>query len=242
MSKKPVDYIVVNGCECEPYLTADHRLMLEAAQAIICGVAIAQHAAGAKEAVIAIEGNKMDAIAVMKKAAEGTSVQIAIVKTQYPMGGEKQMVKAVTDRQIMTGCLPLDVGVVVINVGTAAADFEVVDVMGNLRDLVDPLFPVDQRRRGQFVLRRIVERQRGAVSQGFQRQVSGTIRIESIPTIARGQVQAFEFQEVDRSELFDVDDYGEAMLLGDGGVAPELEEKARLAASNCPEYAITITE
>jgi electron transport complex protein RnfC len=120
-AEKPVDYLVVNGCECEPYLTADHRLMLEAANAIICGVALAQHASGAKEAIIAIEGNKLDAIEVMQKAAEGTRVQIAIVKTQYPMGGEKQMVRAVTDRQIPTGGLPLDVGVVVINVGTAAA-------------------------------------------------------------------------------------------------------------------------
>lgn len=120
-AEKPVNYLVVNGCECEPYLTADHRLMLEAANAIICGVAIAQHAAGATEAIIAIEGNKMDAIDVMKKAANGTSVKIAIVKTQYPMGGEKQMVKAVTGEQIPTGGLPLDVGVVVINVGTAAA-------------------------------------------------------------------------------------------------------------------------
>lgn len=119
--EKPVDYIVVNGCECEPYLTADHRLMLEAAEAIICGVCIAQHATGAKEAVIAIEGNKLDAIEVMKKAAAGTNVQIAVVKTQYPMGGEKQMVKAVTNRIIPTGGLPLDVGAVVINVGTAAA-------------------------------------------------------------------------------------------------------------------------
>lgn len=119
--EKPVNYLVINGCECEPYLTADHRLMLEAAKAIICGVAIAQHASGAKQAVVAIEGNKMDAIEVMQKAAKGTGIKIAIVKTQYPMGGEKQMVKAVTGEQIPTGGLPLDVGVVVINVGTAAA-------------------------------------------------------------------------------------------------------------------------
>ncbi|MFC1467363.1 electron transport complex subunit RsxC [Verrucomicrobiota bacterium] len=119
--ERPVKYIVVNGCECEPYLTADHRLMLEAAEAIICGVELARHAAGAQEAVIAIEGNKMDVVKVLEKAAEGTGIKIAVVKTQYPMGGEKQMVKAVTGAQIPTGGLPLDVGVVVINVGTAAA-------------------------------------------------------------------------------------------------------------------------
>lgn len=118
---KPVDTILLNGCECEPFLTADHRLMLEAPRPIIAGALLAARAAGAQNIVIAVEGNKPDAIQTLKKAAEGTDVKIAVVKTKYPMGGEKQMVRAVTGKKIPTGGLPLDAGIVVINVGTAAA-------------------------------------------------------------------------------------------------------------------------
>lgn len=119
--KKPIDTILVNGCECEPYLTADDRLMIEAPSAAICGVLLAAKAAGAPNAIIAVEDNKPHAIAELKKAAEGTSVKIAVLETKYPQGGEKQTVKAALNRDIPGGGLPLDVGVVVINVGTTAA-------------------------------------------------------------------------------------------------------------------------
>ncbi len=119
--KKPVDTILLNGCECEPYLTSDHRLMVEYPEPIISGAVLAAYAAGASQIVIAVESNKMDAVESLQKAASGSQVKIAVVKTQYPMGGEKQTVRAVLDRTIPTGGLPLDVGVVVINVGTAAA-------------------------------------------------------------------------------------------------------------------------
>ncbi len=119
--KKPVDTLLLNGCECEPYLTADYRLMLEEPAPIISGALLAGHACGAKEIVIAIEDNKPKAVTSMRKAAEGTTVQVAVVKTKYPMGGERQVIPAVLKREVPTGGLPLDVGVVVINVGTAAA-------------------------------------------------------------------------------------------------------------------------
>jgi electron transport complex protein RnfC len=119
--QKPVDVLLVNGCECEPYLTADHRVMVEAAPAIVSGVLLAAHACGAKQVYIAIEDNKAEAAEKLRKAAEGTPINVAVVKTRYPMGGEKQTVLAVLGRTIPTGGLPLDVGVVVINVGTAAA-------------------------------------------------------------------------------------------------------------------------
>ncbi|NCC52312.1 MAG: electron transport complex subunit RsxC [Spartobacteria bacterium] len=119
--KKPVDVVLVNGCECEPYLTADQRLMQEFPAPIITGALLAGQACGAGQVIVAIEDNKPGAIAAMRKAAEGTGVKIAVVSTRYPMGGEKQTVKAVLGRIIPTGGLPLDVGVVVINVATAAA-------------------------------------------------------------------------------------------------------------------------
>lgn len=118
---KPVDTLLVNGCECEPFLTADHRLMLEAPAPIVVGALIAAHAAGAENVVISLEDNKSDAADALRKEAEGSGVKIAVVKTHYPMGGEKQTVKAVLDRKIPTGGLPLDVGVVVVNVATVAA-------------------------------------------------------------------------------------------------------------------------
>ena len=118
---KPIDTILVNGCECEPYLTADYRLMLEHPQPIVTGALLAARATAAKQVVIAVEDNKPDAIEALRKAAQGTGVEVASLHTQYPMGGEKQTIKASLGRTVPTGGLPLDVGVVVINVGTAAA-------------------------------------------------------------------------------------------------------------------------
>jgi len=118
---KPIDTILVNGCECEPYLTADYRLMLQGPEAIITGALLGARAVGADEIIVAIEDNKPLAIEAMIRAAKGTGVKVARLKTKYPMGGEKQTTIAVLGRKVPTGGLPLDVGVVVINVGTAAA-------------------------------------------------------------------------------------------------------------------------
>jgi len=119
--KKPVDTLLVNGCECEPYLTADYRLMLEAPGPIVAGAMLAAQACGAGRLVLAIEDDKPAAAEAMEKAAKGTPLQVVVVKTKYPMGGERQLVLAVLKREVPTGGLPLDVGVVVMNVGTAAA-------------------------------------------------------------------------------------------------------------------------
>lgn len=118
---KPVKRLLVNGCECEPYLTADARLMEEAAGAVVVGALCAARACGAYRIDVAVEDNKPEAIAALKAAAENTWVRIRKVETKYPMGGEKQMIRAVYDRVIPDGGLPLDVGVAVINVSTAAA-------------------------------------------------------------------------------------------------------------------------
>lgn len=119
--KKPIDTLMINGAECEPYLTADYRLMLEAPDPIIVGAMIAAHAVKAKNIIVGIEDNKPKAIEAMKKAAQGTPVEIRVLKTKYPQGGEKQLILAVLGREVPTGGLPLDVGVVVMNVGTAAS-------------------------------------------------------------------------------------------------------------------------
>jgi len=118
---KPVDTLLVNGSECEPYLTADYRLMLEAPEPIVTGCLLAAKACGADRIVVSIEDNKPEAIARMAAAADGAGIEIRGTVTKYPMGGEKQLVIATLGRTVPTGGLPLDCGVAVINVGTAAA-------------------------------------------------------------------------------------------------------------------------
>ncbi len=118
---KPIDTLVINGCECEPYLTTDYRLMLEAPRVIIAGALLAARAAKAPTVLVGVEDNKPDAIAALRKAAEGTSVGVVAVRTKYPQGSEKQLIKAVVDREVPLGGLPLDVGVVISNVATATS-------------------------------------------------------------------------------------------------------------------------
>jgi len=116
------DTIVVNGAECETHLTADHRLMLENSTRIVDGLRAVMRALKVGKGIIAIEDNKPDAIAAMQKAAQGRDgVSVQPLKTKYPQGGEKQLIEAVTGRQVPSGKLPIDVHVVVLNVGTCAA-------------------------------------------------------------------------------------------------------------------------
>ncbi len=114
---KSIDTLIINGVECEPYLTADHRLMLENPDDIILGMEIIAFALGVKEFMIGIETNKPDAIKIM----EEKGCNVLRLKVRYPQGAEKQLIDAATGREVPTGGLPLDVGVVVQNVGTAAA-------------------------------------------------------------------------------------------------------------------------
>ncbi len=120
--KRPVDTLILNGCECEPYLTADYRLMLEAPQAVVAGMRLAARACGAERCIIAIEANKAPAIDVMRKqVADDPQIEVAVCADKYPMGGERQLIAAVTGRVTPSAPkgLPLDVGCVVINISTA---------------------------------------------------------------------------------------------------------------------------
>ncbi|MDO5571420.1 MAG: electron transport complex subunit RsxC [Bacteroidales bacterium] len=121
------EVIVINGVECEPYLTSDHELMLEKAEQIMIGVQILMKAVNVNKAVIGIENNKKDAIELMSNVAasyEGITVQP--LKVKYPQGGEKQLIDAVISRQVASGALPISTGAVVQNVGTAYAVYEAV--------------------------------------------------------------------------------------------------------------------
>ena len=118
---KPIDTFILNGCECEPFLTADHRTMLEMPDNILKGMAIIMKVLGVKKGYVGIESNKPDAIDSMQKAADGYGFEVVTVKTKYPQGAEKMLIKAIKKRKVPTGGLPMDIGAVVQNVGTAVA-------------------------------------------------------------------------------------------------------------------------
>jgi electron transport complex protein RnfC len=124
---KTIDTLIINGVECEPYLTADHRLMLEKPREIIVGVRILMRALGVSRAIIGIEDNKHDAIELFDEwLREDKQIEVQPLEVQYPQGGEKQLIQAVLDREVPSGRLPADVGVIVHNVGTTFAIYEAV--------------------------------------------------------------------------------------------------------------------
>jgi electron transport complex protein RnfC len=123
--EKPIDAVLINGAECEPYLTADYRLMLEKPKEIVEGLKILMKVLDVKKGYIGIENNKLDAVAKMKEAAAGEQdIAVLDLEVKYPQGAEKMLIRAVLGREVPPRGLPMDVGVVVQNVGTALAIYE----------------------------------------------------------------------------------------------------------------------
>ena len=119
---KPVDTILLNGCECEPLLTADHRVLLEFSDDVIFGLKAIIKTVGAEKGLIVIEDNKQDAIELLQaKTADISDIDVVVAKTKYPQGAEKMLIKRVMGRQVPRGGLPADVGVVVSNISTVKA-------------------------------------------------------------------------------------------------------------------------
>jgi electron transport complex protein RnfC len=124
---KKAEVLIINGVECEPYLTCDHQLMLEKSEEILIGITILMKAISVNRAVIGIENNKKDAITLMTKMSKKfVGIEVIPLKVQYPQGGEKQLIDATIGRQIPSGTLPIEVGAVVQNVGTTFAIYEAV--------------------------------------------------------------------------------------------------------------------
>ena len=123
-----VEFFVVNGIECEPYLSGDHRLMLEKTREIFEGLRIIMKILAPKQALIAIEVNKLDAIETVSEYARQHAPDVVVVPfdVKYPQGDEKQVLKALTGREVPSGGLPIDIGAVVTNVGTVNAIYEAV--------------------------------------------------------------------------------------------------------------------
>lgn len=121
------DTFVLNGAECEPYLTADHRVMVERPQDVVAGLRVLMRAAEVRKAIIGIEANKPDAISALEKALSGEKgISVVPLDVKYPQGAEKQLIKTLLDREVPSGGLPVHVGVVVNNAGTAVAVWEAV--------------------------------------------------------------------------------------------------------------------
>ncbi len=119
---KKIDTMILNGAECEPYLTVDYRLMLERTEEVVCGLKILMKVLEVEQGIIGIEDNKPEAISAMQEQiSDEDQIQLEVLETKYPQGGEKLLIKALLDREVPMGGLPLDVGVVVNNTGTALA-------------------------------------------------------------------------------------------------------------------------
>lgn len=123
---KPVDTVIINGCECEPLLTADYRLMLEHPEDILKGSEIIRLVTGAERIIVGIEDNKKKAFRLFKEKAKNYAAEAALLKTKYPQGAEKNLIYALLRREVPRGGLPFDVGVVVQNVGTTKAIWDAV--------------------------------------------------------------------------------------------------------------------
>ncbi|MFI5294111.1 MAG: electron transport complex subunit RsxC [Thermodesulfovibrionales bacterium] len=123
--EKPIDVVIINGAECEPYLTADYRLMIEKPKEIIEGLKILMKVLGVTKGYVGIENNKPDAVSKMSEAAKGAAgIEVMALEVKYPQGAEKMLIKAVAGREVPARGLPMDVGAVVQNVGTALAVYE----------------------------------------------------------------------------------------------------------------------
>jgi len=122
---KPIDTVIINACECEPYLTCDHRLMLERPEDLVRGLKLLMTAVGADRGIIGVEANKMDAARRLEELVKGENrLSVEILEVKYPEGAEKMLIYAITGRKVPPGKLPSEVGCLVQNVGTAIALFE----------------------------------------------------------------------------------------------------------------------
>jgi electron transport complex protein RnfC len=182
---KKIDVIILNGIECEPFLTADHRLMLEQPEKIISGLKYLLRMMDCQQGVIAIEENKMDAFELMIKLTENEpQIETVVCREKYPQGSEKQLINAVTGKEIPPGGLPGDVGVLVNNVATAAA---IADAIEFGRPLIDRIVTLN----GNAITKPMNYRVRiGTLYEDIITQNGGVIG-EAVKLISGGPMMGF---------------------------------------------------
>ncbi len=151
---KKCDILIINGVECEPFLTSDHRLMLEKGQELIVGIRILMKALNVPKAIIGIENNKSDAVEMMKElTADNEDISVEALKVMYPLGGEKQLIDALIGRQVPSGKLPVEVGAIVHNVGTVFAVYEAVQKNKPLIERIVTLTGLNVKHPGNYLVR-----------------------------------------------------------------------------------------
>lgn len=151
---KTCSLLIINGAECEPFLTSDHRLMLEKGEEIIIGIRIMMKALGIGKAIVGIENNKSDAITSLNSLCNGSDgITVQPLKVKYPQGGEKQLIKSLINREVPSGGLPIDVGVIVQNVATAFSVYEAVQKNKPLIERVVTVTGRSVKRPANFIVR-----------------------------------------------------------------------------------------
>ena len=151
---KPIEYVLLNGCECEPYLTADHQLLLNYADDVIFGLQAIMKTVEAAKGVIVIEDNKPDAIKLLEeKVAAYDNIEVCVARTKYPQGAEKMLIKRVTGRMVPSGKLPADVGCVVSNVATSKAISDAIQTGMPLIERITSVTGEYIRNPGNFLVR-----------------------------------------------------------------------------------------
>jgi electron transport complex protein RnfC len=151
---KKAEVLIINGVECEPYLTSDHRLMMEKGEEVLIGTQILMIALGVNKAMIGIENNKPDAIRHLTELSKNyQGVTVHGLKVKYPQGAEKQLIKALINREVPSGKLPIEVGTVVHNAGTAYAVYEAVQKNKPLFERVVTITGKSVKNPGNFLVR-----------------------------------------------------------------------------------------
>jgi electron transport complex protein RnfC len=232
---KKAEVLIINGVECEPYLTADHRLMLEKGDEMMVGIQILMKGLNVDRAVIGVENNKPDAIAHLKTlAAKYSGIEVEALKVQYPQGGEKQLIDACIGRQVPSGKLPIEVGAVVNNVGTAFAVYEAVQKNKPLIDRVVTITGKGVSKPGNYMVRvgtsvnELIEKA-GGLPEDTSKVVSGgpmmgkALNATNVPIIkGTSGVLLFKEEEANRIEPTNCIRCGKCITVCPMGLEPVL--------------------
>lgn len=215
--EKNIDSIIVNAAECEPYLTCDHRMMLEKSTEIVEGLKIILQMFPGVKGYIGIENNKPDAIEAMKKASENVqNVEVKPLQTKYPQGAEKQLIYAITGREVPSGKLPADVGCIVQNVDTL---FEIYNAVVNGRPLMERVLTVT----GEAVTEALNLRVKFGTSISEIIEAAGGFKEEPVKVISGGPLMGTALSSLDTP-----------VIKGTSGVLCLTKKQAKLEEeSNC---------
>jgi len=150
---KTVETLIINGCECEPYLSCDHRTMLERPRELMRGIRYAMHTTGAGKAIVGVEDNKLDAVRVLREhLPKHANISVEAVETKYPQGSEKMLIKSLMGKEVPAGGIPLDIGVVVNNVGTLTAIGQLLPLGEGLTERVVTVTGPGVERPGNYII------------------------------------------------------------------------------------------